>query len=226
MMRNNPTRILRPLTKTTALGRRSFVAATTAATALPFLPAIGAERWPADLPQFVNQQRMAGKLTVGAEEAKALLEGGRYVADGDGAPIYVWVSQNCGPSHDFLSNTRPKLNSVQFRYYTFPASADSIDQQAHVGATRTLADFTQYMQRTLPAQDARSSPALGDAFNDTLNRCKRLSDLLALNNLAPKIKTPNFFWLSGGDVCWARAFNYNNAGGRKAIEAMIASAKA
>ena len=67
--------------------------------------------------QHVCQQ---GQIITDAEEAKTILEGGRYTADGSGPAVYVFMSQNCPFSKAFLKD-RARFDGVQFRYYPFLA---------------------------------------------------------------------------------------------------------
>jgi hypothetical protein len=59
-----------------------------------------------------------GQIITDAEEAKTILEGGRYTADGSGPPVYVFLSQNCLYSKAFLKD-RARFQGVQFRYYPY-----------------------------------------------------------------------------------------------------------
>jgi len=149
-------------------------------------------------------QCASGEIITGAAEAKAILEGSRYTADGSGPALYVWNSQTCPSSKAFFKD-RARFDGVQFRYHASPKDGDNRDQYVQTMISRSLPDFLSYMDRTLLVTP-RVDPARDSAFNDLVYRFNRLKKLMAANGLGD-ISTPSFFWIGRGRVFWATGYS-------------------
>jgi uncharacterized repeat protein (TIGR03803 family) len=149
-------------------------------------------------------QCASGEIITGAAEAKAILEGSRYTADGSGPALYVWNSQTCPWSKAFFKD-RARFDGVQFRYYAVLKDGDNRDQYVQTMMSRSLPDFLSYMDRTLRVP-LRVDPARDSAFNDLVYRFNRLKKLMAENGLGD-LTTPSFFWIGRGKVFWATGYS-------------------
>lgn len=129
--------------------------------------------------QHVCQQ---GQIITDAEEAKTILEGGRYTADGSGPAVYVFMSQNCPFSKAFLKD-RARFDGVQFRYYPFLATIDNQNQSVQVLMSRSLPEFLSYMDKTLQVPPTPPDTARDQALKDMIQARNRLDQIMAENGL-------------------------------------------
>jgi uncharacterized repeat protein (TIGR03803 family) len=147
-----------------------------------------------------------GQITTDADEAKTILAGGRFTADGSGPPIYVFMSQNCPFSKAFFKD-RARFTGVQFRYYPFIATIDNQNQSVQVLMSRSLPEFSSYMDKTLRVP-AQPDPARDQALKDLVTARNRLEQIMAENGLY-RITTPSWFFIgSEGSLWWTRGYAY------------------
>jgi hypothetical protein len=173
-----------------ALSRRRFLASSLAATAAG-----------AGLAGAVPTAALADgngilRIAQGGDRLLQAIDGMPWIAEGNGVPVYVLMSQNCAFCKALWQDHQSALASIEFRWIPGPYGTDNVNQTTQVMKTRRLADFAMYMAKTLPASDARQDDQKVALYNAAIKAVNTIYPILTANG--GRTGTPRMIWAYNG----------------------------